>query len=55
MALPFLHIADWNSVSITLLGAGGGPANETQMVNLVNSVLYAHVISVQYTLREMLT
>ncbi|KAL8956965.1 MAG: hypothetical protein Q9193_005645 [Seirophora villosa] len=27
--------------SITLLGAGGGPANYTQMVNLANSVLYA--------------
>lgn len=28
-------------VAITLLGAGGGPANETQMVNLANAVLYA--------------
>ena len=27
--------------AITLLGAGGGPANETQMVNLANAVLYA--------------
>ncbi|KAI4213366.1 MAG: hypothetical protein LQ349_009289, partial [Xanthoria aureola] len=28
-------------LAITALGAGGGPANETQMVNLANSVLYA--------------
>ena len=28
-------------VAITLLGAGGGPANETEMVNRANAVLYA--------------
>ncbi|KAL9034731.1 MAG: hypothetical protein Q9180_005246 [Flavoplaca navasiana] len=28
-------------LAITALGAGGGPANATQMVNLANSVLYA--------------
>lgn len=35
--------ANQNSYSITLLGAGGGPANYMQMVNLANSVLYAYV------------
>ena len=29
------------SLAVTLLGAGGGPANETQMVNTANAVLYA--------------
>ncbi|KAL8687121.1 MAG: hypothetical protein Q9218_006618 [Villophora microphyllina] len=29
-------------VAITLLGAGGGPANYTRMVNVANAVLYAY-------------
>ncbi|KAL8992405.1 MAG: hypothetical protein Q9169_007130, partial [Polycauliona sp. 2 TL-2023] len=28
-------------LAILVLGAGGGPANATRMVNLANSVLYA--------------
>ncbi|KAL8653059.1 MAG: hypothetical protein Q9210_002324 [Variospora velana] len=31
-------------VAITLLGAGGGPANYTRMVNVANAVLYAYVV-----------
>ncbi len=37
-----MNVNDY-SVAITLLGAGGGPANETLEVNVANSVLYAYV------------
>lgn len=41
-AMSFLLIKI--SVAITLLGAGGGPANYTRMVNVANAVLYAYVV-----------